>query len=70
MLSAVPRQESASARRWHGLLMSHVRSCVAVLGGAKMLGFLVQPLQQEAQAAASGTPFDWRNAEAALYCIR
>ena len=42
----------------------------AVLGGAAMLGFLVQPLQHEAQAAARGAHFDWRNAEAALYCIR
>lgn len=44
--------------------------CAVVLGGVKMLGLLVLPLQQEAYAAASASPFDWRNAEAALYCIR
>ena len=42
----------------------------AVLGSPKILSQLVEPLQRESQAVAAGAVFDWRNTEAALYCIR
>ena len=38
--------------------------------GPQSLSQLVEPLERESQAVASGANFDWRNAEAALYCIR
>lgn len=55
--------------------------CAMVLGGARMLQLLVEPLlalsaKQAAAATAAAAagqappPFDWRTAEAALYCIR
>ena len=42
----------------------------AVLGAEQILNQLVEPLQRQSQAVASGASFDWRIAEAALYCIR
>ena len=45
--------------------------CVtAVLGAEQILSQLVEPLQRQSQAVTSGASFDWRTAEAALYCIR
>ncbi len=41
-----------------------------VLGGPKVLAILVEPLVRQGQAVAAGGAFDWRTAEAALYCIR
>ena len=48
--------------------LTHSLCAAAVLGAQRILQQLVEPLQRESQA--SGTNFDWRNAEAALYCIR
>ncbi|KAG0561064.1 hypothetical protein KC19_9G034400 [Ceratodon purpureus] len=42
----------------------------AVLGGQGTLRLLAQPLLQLAASARSGGSWDWRAAEAALYCIR
>lgn len=41
-----------------------------VLGSERLLQLLVEPLQQVAQEMAAGRPFDWRTAEASLYCVR
>jgi transportin-3 len=42
----------------------------AVLGGQETLRLLAQPLLQLAASARSGGSWDWRQAEASLYCIR
>lgn len=42
----------------------------AVLGGQETLRLLAQPLLQLAASARSGGSWDWRVAEASLYCIR
>lgn len=44
--------------------------CASVLGGGRMLQLLVEPLLQLSKQVTSGAAFDWRTAEAALYCIR
>lgn len=44
--------------------------CASVLGGGRMLQLLVEPLLQLSKQVTSGAQFDWRTAEAALYCIR
>ena len=50
--------------------LNSILDAAAVLSGPKVLSQLVEPLQQESQAVATGAVFDWRNTEAALYCIR
>jgi hypothetical protein len=52
------------------VLLNPSLDAAAVLGGPKILSQLVEPLRQESQAVATGAVFDWRNTEAALYCIR
>ena len=42
----------------------------AVLGGGRTLALLVDPLLELSRKVSTGQPFDWRTAEAALYCIR
>ncbi|XP_024389574.1 transportin MOS14 [Physcomitrium patens] len=42
----------------------------AVLGGQETLRLLAQPLLQLAASARGGGSWDWRAAEASLYCIR
>ena len=44
--------------------------CASVLGGGRMLQLLVEPLLELSKQVTSGGQFDWRTAEAALYCIR
>jgi transportin-3 len=42
----------------------------AVLGGETIMRLLVEPLLELSTMVAQGNKFDWRAAEAALYCIR
>ncbi|KAI7846036.1 hypothetical protein COHA_000403 [Chlorella ohadii] len=44
--------------------------CASVLGGGRMLQLLVEPLLELSKQVTSGGNFDWRTAEAALYCVR
>ncbi len=44
--------------------------CATVLGGGRMLQLLVEPLLELSKQVTGGAAFDWRTAEAALYCIR
>ena len=41
-----------------------------VLKGQRTIGLLSEPLQQEMLRLAADGGIDWRNAEAALFCIR
>lgn len=41
-----------------------------VLKGQRTVGLLSEPLQQETSRLAADGGIDWRNAEAALFCIR
>ena len=41
-----------------------------MIGFGGCLRLLVEPLQRLSADVASGKPFDWRAAEAALYCVR
>jgi transportin-3 len=42
----------------------------AVLGGQETLRLLAQPLLQSVSGGGIGGSWDWRTAEASLYCIR
>lgn len=44
--------------------------CATVLGGGRMLQLLVEPLLELSKQVTGGGAFDWRTAEAALYCVR
>ncbi|KAL4452442.1 hypothetical protein ABPG75_008104 [Micractinium tetrahymenae] len=44
--------------------------CASVLGGGRMLQLLVEPLLELSKQVTGGGAFDWRTAEAALYCVR
>lgn len=62
------RQEFKRARMAVG---DTLIDCALVLGGNHMLRLLVEPLLQLSTRMSSGAQlFDWRTAEAALYCIR
>lgn len=41
-----------------------------VLGGERTLQLLTEPLAAVSAQVAQGAAFDWRTAEAALYCVR
>jgi hypothetical protein len=42
----------------------------AIIGGQATLSKLLEPLQRVSMEVSNGAAFDWRAAEAALYCIR
>jgi len=41
-----------------------------VVGFGRCLQLLLEPLHQLSAAVSAGAPFDWRSAEAALFCVR
>lgn len=47
-----------------------LEDCANVLLGERSISILVQPLRDLSAAVAQGQQFDWRTAEAALYCVR
>ncbi len=47
-----------------------LENCAAVLGYERCLALLVEPLAQLSAQQAQGQPFDWRTAEATLFCVR
>jgi transportin-3 len=47
-----------------------IHDCAGVLSFGRCLGLLLEPLRQLSAAVAAGGAFDWRAAEAALYCVR
>ncbi|PSC72289.1 transportin-3 isoform X1 [Micractinium conductrix] len=64
------RDERQDFKRARVQVGDTLMDCAAVLGGGRMLQLLVEPLLELSKQVTSGAAFDWRTAEAALYCIR
>ncbi|KAI3438282.1 hypothetical protein D9Q98_000717 [Chlorella vulgaris] len=64
------RDERSDFKRARVAVGDTLIDCASVLGGGRMLQLLVEPLLQLSKQVTSGAQFDWRTAEAALYCIR
>jgi transportin-3 len=64
------RDARADFRRGRVAVGDVLVDAAAALGGGATLALLAAPLMELSAAAARGGTFDWRSAEAALYCIR
>lgn len=64
------KDERADFRRARYAVADTLVEAAAVLGGEATLNLLVRPLSELSASTANGGSFDWREAEAALYCIR
>lgn len=64
------KDERADFRRARYAVADTLVEAAAVLGGEPTLQLLVRPLSELSATAANGGGFDWREAEAALYCLR
>lgn len=64
------RDERIEFKRARVAIGDTLMDAAAVLGGATTLRLLVAPLIELSAAVANGGEFDWRTAEAALYCVR
>ncbi|EFN54933.1 hypothetical protein CHLNCDRAFT_134668 [Chlorella variabilis] len=64
------RDERSDFKRARVAVGDTLIDCASVLGGGRMLQLLVEPLLELSKQVTSGGQFDWRTAEAALYCIR
>lgn len=67
---SLPVDERDEFRRSRYAIGDTLLDAAAVLGGEGIIRLLLEPLQQLSAAVAAGTAFDWRAAEAALYCVR
>ena len=47
-----------------------LEDAASMLGFSGCLTILLEPLHALSAAVAAGSPFDWRAAEAALFCVR
>ena len=47
-----------------------IEDAASVIGFGGCLQLLLEPLHKLSADVAAGLPFDWRSAEAALYCVR
>ena len=64
------RDQRADFKRARHAVGDACLDAAGVLGGEATLGLLSEPLAALAAASAAGAPFDWRRAEAALFCVR
>ncbi|CAG9460545.1 unnamed protein product [Pedinophyceae sp. YPF-701] len=64
------RQERHEFKRARYAVADTLEDAANVIGGTRIMGILVGPLQGLAAAVQAGQAFDWVTAEAALYCIR
>jgi hypothetical protein len=64
------REERADFKRGRMAVGDLLVDAAAVLGGGPALRVLAEPLLELSARVAGGGEFDWRGAEAALYCIR
>jgi len=62
--------ERADFKRQRYAVADVLIDAAAVLGGSSTLQLLSEPLQELSASVAAGGAFEWRAAEAALYCIR
>jgi transportin-3 len=47
-----------------------LEDAAGVAGFSRCLALLLEPLHSMSAEVAAGQPFDWRAAEAALFCVR
>jgi len=65
------REERAEFKRARYAVADTLEDAAMVVGGARILELMVEPLQAMSQALSAGSgSFDWRTVESALYCIR
>lgn len=64
------REEHMDFRRQRTDMSDMLEDAAGVVGFPRCLSLLLQPLHQLSADVASGQPFDWRAAEAALFCVR
>ncbi|GAX77385.1 hypothetical protein CEUSTIGMA_g4831.t1 [Chlamydomonas eustigma] len=68
--SAWSKEQHADFKRQRLDISDVIEDAVGVLGFSLCLDLLLEPLKSVSADMAGGKPFDWRAAEAALYCIR
>jgi transportin-3 len=64
------RDERLDFKRGRVAIGDTLVDAAGVLGGARTVQLLAEPLLELSAQVVSGKPFDWQTAEAALYCIR
>ena len=64
------RGERRDFKRSRSDIADTLYDAARVVGGEKILELLVQPLREMSATAAGGGAFDWRQAEAAYYCMK
>jgi len=65
------REERQDFRRSRNAIADTLEDAALVVGGARIMELMVEPLQEMSGAISSGKGvFDWRTAESALYCLR
>eukprot|EP00955_Chlamydomonas_euryale_P000608 6752-Chlamydomonas_euryale.AAC.1 len=57
-------------RRQRADLADMLEDAAGVVGFGRTLALLLEPLHRLSADVAAGQPFDWRAAEAALFCVR
>jgi len=69
--TSLGKEEQKELKRNRYAVGDTLEDAALVIGGARILELMVEPLQEMSQAVATGSrQFDWRTAESAIYCIR
>jgi hypothetical protein len=64
------REEHIDFRRQRTDMADILEDAAGVVGFGRCLQLLLEPLHALSAGVAQGQPFDWRTAEAALFCVR
>lgn len=64
------RDDRSDFRRGRISIGDTLYDAASLVGGSRALQLLVEPLLEVSRQVSAGGAFDWRTAEAALYCIR
>eukprot|EP00240_Pyramimonas_obovata_P002590 CAMPEP_0118943288 /NCGR_PEP_ID=MMETSP1169-20130426/38014_1 /TAXON_ID=36882 /ORGANISM="Pyramimonas obovata, Strain CCMP722" /LENGTH=723 /DNA_ID=CAMNT_0006888509 /DNA_START=206 /DNA_END=2373 /DNA_ORIENTATION=- len=64
------KDQKAEFKRARYMVADTLMDAAQVVGGAECLALLVKPLEKLSLDVSQGQAFEWRAAEAALYCIR
>ncbi|KAG1678979.1 hypothetical protein FOA52_013042 [Chlamydomonas sp. UWO 241] len=64
------REEHMDFRRQRMDMADTLEDAAGVVGFGRCLQLLLQPLHALSAGVAQGQPFDWRSAEAVLFCVR